>query len=428
MQHRRLMILFALISLFAFGVILWYFLFSKPESAPTLGEATNPLSLRDLPARFAFIFQDNPPETTTETEVTQPGTEPFLLVWDKPTTGNVFITKEVLREVTATTTVGTSTTLITRTVRATTTALMFVDRITGYVYGHNIESGRTYQITNTTVPGVYDAYIWDNGARVLMRYLDTDNKTIISTLSSIPSVQEDGGAQPLLATTFLPNNISSVAKSQSLSSISYVVPNTAGSSFYTITSKGATRIADSPFSEWTVSYGGEQAYATTKASAYLEGSTYALPTFSRILGDKTGLVSTPGIGGIMLNSMWAQSGLMSFGIKDGNSIILPIKTIASKCVAYGSPYFLCGVPKSIPLGEEGLPDDWYQGRVSLDDTLTVVNALTGDSYTLYGIDEKYGKMDIVQIRTTQKGDLVSYIRKQDGSLFLLNTNLLSDGQ
>ncbi len=428
MQHRRLMILFAIISVFAFGVILWYFLFSKPEIAPTLEGTANPLSLRDLPARFAFLFQDTPPETTTETEVLPPGSQPFLVVWDKPATGNVLVTKEVLREITATTTVGTSTTLVTRTVRATTTVLMFVDRITGYVYGHNIESGKTYQITNTTIPGIYDAYIWDNGTRILLRYLDADNKTIVSTLSNIPSVQEDGGAQPLLSTTFLPNNVTSVAVSPSFTSVSYVVPTSTGSSFYTITAKGSTKIADSPFGEWNLSYGGQQLYATPKASAYLEGSTYLLPSFSRILGDKTGLVSTGGDGGLTLNSMWTRSGLATFGTKEGVNTPLSVRTIASKCTAFGSPYFLCGVPKTIPVEEEGLPDDWYQGRASFDDTLVVVNAVTGESYTLYEIDEKYGKMDITHISTTSGRDIVSYIRKQDSSLFLLNTNLLSDGQ
>lgn len=427
MQHRRLTILFAIISLFAFGVILWYFLFSTPTSAPTLTGTSNPLSLRDLPARFSFIFQGNAPETTTETEITQPGTQPFMLVWDKPTTGNTFVTKEVLREVSATTTVGTTTVLTTKTVRATTTVLIFVDRMTGYIYGYGTDSGKIYQISNTIVPGVYDAYVWNKGGQVLMRHLDSDNKTIISTLATIPNVQEDGDPQPLSSVTLLPNNISSVAVNPSSSSLSYLVPNGAGSSVYTITTKGTTKFADSPFSEWKISYGGDQLYVTTKASAYVEGSTYLLPSFSRMIGDKTGLTTTPGTGGLLLNSMWSRSGLVAFGTAKGENTTFGVKTLAQKCTEFSSPYFLCGVPKNPSEGDEGLPDDWYQGRISFDDTLMAINAVTGESYTLYAVDPKYGEMDITHLKTTTSG-FVSYLRKQNGSLFLLNTNLLSDGQ
>lgn len=427
MQHRRLLILFAIISLFAFAIIVWYFLFSTPQAAPTLGGTANPLSLRDLPARLGFIFTGNAPATTTETEVTLPGPVAFKQVWDKPATGNVFVTRSLLKEVNATTTFGTTTVQTTKTVRATTTVMMFVDRTTGYVYGYNTETGSTYQISNTTIPGIYDAYVWSGGGRVLMRYLDADRKTIISTLSVIPDVQEGRDPQPLTSTTILPKDISSVAVSQSLQSISYVVPNAVGSSIYTITAKGIAHIADSPFSGWMLAYGGEQLYATTKASAYVEGSTYILPSFSRLVGEKTGLTSVPSTNGLLLNSMWAESGLVTFSTLANKIITASVKTISAKCTSITSPYFICGVPKTLPEINEGLPDDWYQGRVSFDDTLMMVNGITGEAYTLYDIDAKYGETDIVHMKASIKGDLVSYIRKQDSTLFLLNTSLLSNG-
>jgi hypothetical protein len=427
MQHRRLLILFAVVSLLAFGVIIWYFLFSTPQAAPTLGGTANPLSLRDLPARLGFIFNNDAPPTDTETEVTLPGAIAFKQIWDKPTTGNIFVTRPILQEITATTTVGTTTVQVTKTVRATTTVLMFVDRITGYIYGHNVDTGSTYQISNTSVPGIYDAYIWSGGDRILVRYLDSDRKTIISTLSTVPNIQEDGDPQPLAFTTLLPKNISSVAVSPSLQSISYVVPNDVGSSIYTVTSKGTTRVADSPFTGWSLSYGGEQLYATSKASAYVEGSTYLLPSFSRLVGEKTGLSSTPSTNGLTLNSMWAQSGLITFGASGNKTTVTPLKTIATKCAAMDNPYFICGVPLTLPEITEGLPDDWYQGRVSFNDTLKIVNGVTGESYALYEIDQKYGEMDITHIHPSSTGNLISYIRKQDGTLFLLNVTLLSDG-
>lgn len=427
MEHRRLMILFAVISLFAFGVIIWYFLFAQPKSAPTLDETANPLSVLDLPARFAFIFgNDTPPEQTSTTEVTPGENIPFIKVWDKSSAGNVFVSRQVFREVMATSTVGTTTATTARTVRATTTVLLFVDRSTGHIYGYNPENGVTYQISNTTVPGVYDAYIFDGGNRIVMRHGSSDRKTIESILATIPNVQEGREPQGLFGITNLPQNIVSVAVSASLSLLSYAVKNDVGISIYTINSKGTSRVADSPLSEWSLHYGGEALYATTKASAYEEGFTVALPSFARILGGKTGLVSNAGGGGVILSSMWARSGLALFGTRQGNTVVSSAKTLASKCRSSISPYYICGVPKDIPSISEGLPDDWYQGRILFDDRLMIVNAANGESFTLYEFEEKYGDMDVTNISQTQRNELISFIRKQDGSLYLLNTELLAD--
>lgn len=426
MEHRRLQILFAVISLFAFGVIVWYFLFSKPETAPTLQTPTSAFSLRDLPARFAFIFQGDNPDSNTETEVTPAGAIPFTRISDNPATGNIFVSRPILREVTSTSTVGTTTISTTKTVRATTTVLMFVDRVTGYVYGHSIESGKTYQISNTTIPGIFDAYIWAGGDRIVMRYLDTDRKTVVSILASVPNVQEGRDPEPLIDTTYLPQNITSVTVSKNLSTLSYVVPGSNGSTIYSLSSRGTSRVADSSFSEWTLSYGGEQLYATSNASAYVEGTTVVLPSFSSVVGGKTGLLSTPSASGPVLNSMWTRSGLATFGVNVGKTISFTTKTLASKCIGTVSPYFICGVPQSIPEGVEGLPDDWYQGRFMFRDTLSVINAQSGETYTLYSFPENYGEIDVTHLATSVNSDLISFIRKQDGTLFLLNTNLLAD--
>lgn len=426
MEHRRLMILFAGLSLFAFGVIVWYFLFSVPKPAPTLDETVTPFSLRDLPARIGFIFQDNPPETTTNTEITEIPRDPFVLVWNKPTTGNTFISKQVLREASATSTVGTSTVTTTKTIRATTTLLLFVDRITGYVYGNEIDTGKIYQISNTTLPGIYDAYIWANGTKIAYRYLDTDRQTIITMLATIPDVQPGGDPQPLDQMTLLPQGVSSMAVSASTNLLSYVLPNEQGSSLYTIQKNGITKLGDSTFSEWLLSYGGENLFATTKASAYAEGVTVSIPSFSQVVAARTGLVVKPAKDGSFLGSVWSRSGVQLIGINKDISVQSQVRTIASKCVATTGSYFICGVPKTTPRATEGLPDDWYQGRVLFDDTLTIVDGKTGSGYTLYEIDEKYGAMDMTNISITNSVDMVSFVRKQDGYLFLLNTNLLSD--
>lgn len=428
MQHRRLMIFAAIVSLFGFGVIIWYFLFSTPASAPSLEEKRDPLPFSNLPARFGFIFQDdNPPEQTTETEVMTPRTEPFINVWDKPATGNTFVYRSFLKQVVSTSTSTTSPQVV-KTLRATSTVLMFVDRETGHIYGHSMESGATYQMSNTTFPGIYDAYIFAGGTRILMRYLDTDRKTIKTILADIPGVEEGRDPQALQSVTSLQNNIRSVAVSESLSALSYLVPNSAGSSIYTISGKTMGKTAESPFSEWKLSYGGENLYATTLPSAYTEGMTVSLPSFSRLIGEKTGLMSVATRNGILLNSMWSSSGLLLFGSNGVTMAVLNVKTLADKCRATTDSYFICGIPESLPVATEGLPDDWYQGRISFKDSLMIVYPLRGEAFTLYSFEEKKGPMDVTHISTNPKADLISFIRKNDGTLWLLNTSLLADEQ
>ncbi len=425
MQHRGLLFLFAGVSLFSIGVIVWYFMFYKPASAPSLESTTSPLSTNNTPSRFAFIFQGEEPSQTTETEITSAPDKPLVLVWDKPTTGNTFATKSILREEATSTRVGTTTVTSTKAVRATSTILMFVDRITGYVYGYSPVSGKSYQISNTTIPGVYDAYIWSNGERIILRYLDTDKETIISIAATIPNVQEGRDAQPLTGVTTLPQNISSVAVSRSSALVSYTVPNQSGASIYTLTQKGISKVADSPFSEWSLSYGGEALYASTKASAYVTGTTVSLPSFSPVISNKTGLITTPSSSGIHLSSMWSRSGLTLFTSKTGKITQMDSRTIASKCVEAISSSFICGIPKTIPKGEEGMPDDWYQGKVSFNDTLSIVNGSTGEVYTLYDGEAEYGPTDITHISLAQGNEFISFIRKQSGSLFLFNSHTLS---
>ncbi|MEN9337953.1 MAG: hypothetical protein RIQ41_267 [Candidatus Parcubacteria bacterium] len=425
MQHRRLLFLFGAIALFSIGVIVWYFMFSTPRTSPSIESTASPLSTNNTPSRFAFIFQGEEPSQTTQTEVTQAPDKPLVLVWDKPTTGNVFVTKSILREVATSTLVGTTTVTTTKSVRATSTVLMFVDRITGYVYGYTPSSGTTYQISNTTIPGVYDAFIWSNGERIVLRYLGEDKETIISIAASIPNVQEGRDAQPLTNVTTLPQNISSVAVSQSSTLLSYLVPNQSGASIYTLTQKGLSKLADSPFSEWSLSYGGETLYATTKASAYVEGTTVVLPSFSPVVSNKTGLITTPSSSGTSLSSMWSRSGLALFASQAGKVTQIASKTIASKCVAAISSSFVCGIPKTIPRDEEGLPDDWYQGKISFNDTLSFVSGTTGEVHTLYDGEAEYGPTDITHIATSKGNEFISFIRKQNGSLFLFNSQALT---
>lgn len=423
MQNRRLLFFIILVTLFSVFSLVWYFFFTTPAPAPSLNQA-EPTFIQRLIPRANFIFGNQEPDPQNiSTEVIPADKQALIEVWKNPSTGNGFFSREILIQQDVEQKTNGTTTIVRKTVRATTTILMFVDRITGYVYGHSIETGETYQISNTTLPGVHNAYIFDGGNQVVMQYTD-QNKTIISVLATIPNVQSGRDAQPLENTRFLPNNISSIALSTDAKKISYVVPNTTGSSIYTLSTGNPSFVASSPFSEWVVSYGGNQLYATTKASAYVEGFTVQLPSFSKIIGGTTGLIASPSSDGSFIGSMWSQTGLQTFFLntKDTTPKSLSIRTLSSKCVSRNPSFFFCAVPQSLPKAAEGLPDDWYQGRVLFADSLMLVNAKTGESFSFYTFDGAVGDMDMTNINLSVDSSLFSYIRKQNGSLWLLHAN------
>jgi hypothetical protein len=425
MNNRRLLFIVALVLLFSVVVLVWYFFYVKPVTAPSLGQPTNALPVSAFSRGFQFIFgDDTPPESVTTTAVTPASAQVLAEIWNKPATGAAFATQQILIEVDATTTVkGTTTPIfIKKTIRATSTLLMFVDRTTGYVYGYDMESGALHQVTNTTLIGVHDAYIFDNGKRLAARYYDQNREVISTIVATIPTTSPNASPRPLENMTSLPLEVSSVAINKKGDKLSYLVPNTNGSSIYTLTTKTGALVATSAFSEWALSYGGDTLYATSKPSAYVLGMTVQIPSFEYRMGNKTGLMSNSSDKGTFLNSVWTNSGLATFISKTQSEVVLTSKTLASKCAWGVKEFLVCAVPRSLPLAEEGLPDDWFQGRFFFDDDLYLIDTTLGASYPLYAFDPEKGEMDLTNLVVSSDNNSISFIRKQNGSLWLLRVD------
>lgn len=428
MDNRRLLFAIIAVLVFAIGIISWFFFYSTPKAAPTLGEPTNSNSLKDFPKKFQFIFnnEEEAPPSEITTEVTFKGPEVLTEIWNKPAAGQTFVQAENVVEVDATSTQGTTTISIKKLVRATSTVLMFVDRTTGYVYTYNRELGKIYQVSNTTLPGIYDAYIFNEGKSIVMRYEDKERQTIVGVLATIPRVTEKDQAKSLENITYLPSQVTSIAVNKKGTELSYLVTGDTGSSIYTITNKNTTLTANTPFKEWKLAYGGEDLFATTKPSAYLEGQTVRIPSFEFTIGDKTGLMSNPGESGMFLASMWSKTGLKTFLSLYGRQVVLSQNTLASKCTWGDNNFLICAVPKYIPRKTEGLPDDWFQGRFLFNDSLFIVDSKTADILPLYSFDESLKlSFDITNIAISRGNALIAFTRKQNATLWLLDTDLIS---
>jgi hypothetical protein len=425
--------------LFAFGVLIWFLFGSSAEKPSTVLETKNPLSLREFPKRIMFILTGNEDTSSTSTtEVTFVTPQVLTEVWNKPSSGQTFITQEYLHEVTATSTVvktgtttkATSTEVVTvkRVVRSTSTVLLFVDRGTGYVYGFSMDTNKVFQISNTTLPGIHDAYIIQDGKRIVLRYEDTEKGTIVTMLASIPQVTQGQDAKPLENITYLPSEVTSIAVNKTKDLLSYIVSTEKGISVYTLRDDKPTLVGYTPFKEWTLVYGGNTLYAYSNPSAYVEGYTVKIPSLQLVTPARTGLMSNPSERGLWLHSMWSSTGLLTY-LSDGiNDVVLQDKTLASKCVWDKNSTVFCAIPKETPRELEGLPDDWFQGSTQFDDTLVIINGATGDSVPLFSFDGvKENGFDVTNMVLSSDDLLLSFVRKQNGSLWLLNRTLMGSG-
>jgi hypothetical protein len=424
-SNRRILIAVGFVLFIVIIILVWYFFYAKPIIAPSLNQTNNPLATRTFPPRFQFLNWGNDIVSTSTTEVTSPLAKPLVQVWNKPATGQTFTVDQILKEISATSTSGTTTIEIKKTIRATSSVLVFIDRTTGYVYGYPIETGVIYQISNTVIPGVYDATFFDNGKRVIIRYIDQEKNKVVGLIANVPRVQQDGVALPLEKIEYLSSQVISVTVNKVRDEASYVVGTTNGSAIYTVSSSQNPRlVSSSPFKEWDISYGGDTLYATTKPSAYIEGGVFSVPLFQAELAEKTGLMSTPNEGGVLLNSMWSKNGLTTFFSNNGTIRVLPFSTIASKCSWGSRSLLICAVPRAIPKTTEGLPDDWFQGRVSFVDDLDIIDSNSGEKYPIYSFTNEEGLFDITDIEISSQNDLFGFINKRDSTLWLLNTNLI----
>lgn len=427
MSSRFYLVIFSIISILGISVIFWYFFLKKETPDTTLLTKKNVTTSKEETPFINFVtnffngdifFQQEKSDSSTSTER-------FSLVWPKPSTGGSFFNVPTLTEVTSTSTASSS--LITKKfVRGTSTVLLFVDRITGNVYSYRPDNSQVYQVTNTTVPGVYDAYFIDGGKRVVFRYLSDDKKSIITTVSELPTNLIPESPLPLKNTSFLPKNITSLCQTKDSLSFFYLIPNQSGSSVYKISKNSSVLVSNLDLSEVNLVCGEKTAYVNTKPSAYIPGYLVSLPSFTKVISEKTGLLSDFGYGDVSINSMWSDSGLVTFvRQKNGSINTLDKSFLGSKCAWLNSKTSFCAISDYIPKSVEGLPDDWYQGRVSFTDKIYSLNLETGFLFEFFNFPTDF---DVEKINISKDGTYLSFIKRGEGSLFLLRNSLLDSDE
>jgi hypothetical protein len=254
-------------------------------------------------------------------------------------------------------------------------SIRYVERVTGHIYEMYLDTKAINQISNSTIPSIYEAIFSGNAQTVIYRYLGADNKTISSYMATLGNAKGE----------FLPYNITDIGLSPDKSKFFYLIKNQNGTIgiIRSFTETKTSQVFNSPFTEWLPQWvTNQKVFLTTKASWSVNGDLFNLNTangsMTKIFGGIAGLTTLANNDGTMvLYSVSLTNGpnLKIFDIKKHISNDINTNSLPEKCVwSNDNINIYCGIPKNIT-GYE-YPDSWYQGLTSFDDYFVKINTAT----------------------------------------------------
>ena len=305
-------------------------------------------------------------------------------------------------------------------------SVRFVERITGNIYQVDPEKIESVRVTNTTIPGVYEA-VWNkNATRVVLRYLDENDviKTFNAHIVSGTSISTLDGR-------FLPDDIDFFTTDDNGENI-----------FYTIRGDRETLLKKSSFNDsgvetvyrsflhelfYEITNSGK-IFFTTKASGLVTGLVYSLDgggnaVPEKILGGILGLtVNTSPYGDRILLSQSTSGGfgLFLFELKTRDMRLFSVTTLPEKCVwsHVNRNIVYCGVPNLIQ--KDLYPDSWYQGKISFSDSVWEIDVSRDITRLLADLrQERDFTIDMVNPAISESGEYLFFINKRDSSLWSL---------
>ena len=330
--------------------------------------------------------------------------------------------------------------------------IRFIDTATGNIFENRVSDFTLSRISNTTIPKIKEVTWLTSGNDAILRYMNdagviqtmyakisppkpTANagttETVNATSSAVASEIEVRELQELQA-TFLPGNINALALFGAKGRIFYVVENGGGNGVgYTALADGTrpAKIFESPINEWSVSWPRENTIViTTKPSALALGYSYMLNSTSgaleRLLGGVAGLSVNPApnlVKVIYSESTATGPTLKLFDVKTGARTVIT-KTFAEKCLwQKDNIRIICAVPKNFPSGT--FPDNWYDGQITLTDSISQINTETGQSVVIADLRELAGtEIDVINLMIDTAENNLLFTNKKDSSLWKFQIN------
>lgn len=296
-------------------------------------------------------------------------------------------------------------------------AIRYVERKNGHLYKMLEKDRKPEKISNSTIPGIYEAYFNKEGNTTIYRYLS--NEGVIN--SFLATLGKPTGE-------YLPANITDLSVSKDQNRFFYITKsnNTAVGVVKNFETGASQNIFNHQFTEWLSEWDNKgNIYLTTKPSFVVPGNMYLLSqtnkTIQKILGGVRGLTTKISPDGKrVLYSSSENSGpkLMVFMQEGRKFIDLDTYGLADKCVwSSDNINVYCFVPNKITGNQ--YPDSWYQGIVSFDDFVLKIDTNSRDTIT-YANSVNETPIDGFNLILNKKEDTLFFINKKDYTLWGLD--------
>lgn len=296
-------------------------------------------------------------------------------------------------------------------------SLRYVERATGHIHQIYLDTNTGGEVSNSTIPGIYEAIFDGKAKSVIYRYTSTIDNSITSFLATL------GGAS-----SFLPPNILTVSLSQDKSKFFYLAKNSNGvtGTIGSFEETKKTQIFTSPFSEWLPQWVNDKAiFLTTKPSYLVSGALFNMNTsngyLTKVFGGIPGLTTLANNKGeVVLYSASLDVGprLGIFNVTNHTTKDLSMYGLPEKCIwSLDNINIYCAIPRVISGNQ--YPDIWYQGLVSFDDNFIKINTITGGIVAL-GESSDTDPIDGTNLFLSKDENTLFFINKKDSTLWSLD--------
>jgi len=298
--------------------------------------------------------------------------------------------------------------------------IRYVDRKSGHVYETPAEEAASVRISNTTIPGIQEV-LWVDEDSLIVRYLEGD--TLNTFYASLDSSEE--GEQSLRG--FFIDSFTHAALDPQRETLFSTTPQGGGSVFSVSDpdGEGARTVLETVLSSLVPLQSENALFVYTAPASGVAGFIYQVLSGSlvKIAGNIQGLtaqVNDTGTRVLVSGGGENEVALALVNVQTGEIVEGPVDTLSSKCVFVpGVPTSAyCGVPTTLPAG--AYPNDWLLGRVSLSDTLWLVDFEAGTATLLVNPQDVAGEViDVSNISVDAEGDYLLFTNKKDLSLWSL---------
>lgn len=337
---------------------------------------------------------------TTGTDTPQPVITRLRKVSDRPVVGSWFVAGAT----------------------STPTMIRFVERATGHVFETSVDTYTETRISNTTIPQIQE-FVPANIDTFILRSL-SDNVTIANFLGKLNATESVRSVSTVPLKPF--DRVVINPKGNTALSVTEVVGGSRTESVDLKTGV-ATTLLISPIRSWVPKNTLTQNFIETAPSSSTLGYLYEIKkggVLSKVVGDVAGLMTLPSPSGsyvLYSSSNGADSSLFVLETATNKTYKSPLGTLAEKCawVSEKPPVALCAI--SEPVKNVSLPDDWFIGSASLNDSMWLIYATESKARSLGSLEKTAGsRIDVVRMSVSPDGTYALFTNKNDLTLWALN--------